>query len=354
MDVLRYSALNAKRYLETQIDEKNSCISTKCVETSTLSDALNLFNEEYFCWVKCIEPSLLANPAQTSLWECIPIGSDWSAGFKVCGADGTTGLFMSEGADCTWTVPAGVTCARFQLWGAGSGSGSGGRCCSISPYGGTGAYASVIIPVTPGSDYTIHSGCAIRVCAFCTQACQRPDGDKSFVQGPGLSNFCAEGGIGELGKWMTCIGRSTVSSCYFGSKCSFCCGYAICGAGSFGCWSATGRGVCCILPFTPAANYFGNSNVGAVHGIRGMFSALCSCGNNNAICVCHPPIYGFLSESQCTRRLGQICCGSPWQACCGQMRVPGAGAAAALACGGSNQMYGDCSGRFGMVCVSYK
>jgi hypothetical protein len=36
------------------------------------------------------------------------------------------------------------------------------------------------------------------------------------------------------------------------------------------------------------------------------------------------------------------------------MRVPGAGASVALACGGSNQMYGDCSGRFGMVCVSYK
>jgi hypothetical protein len=354
MDVLRYSATNAKNTLQSSINAKNSCIDAKTPEINALQVAGNLFTPEYRCWVQTLEPSLLANPAQTSLWSCIPTGSGWTSGFTVCGADGVSGQYFSQGRDCVWTVPDGVTCARFQVWGAGSGSGSGGMCCSISPFGGTGAFLSVIIPVTSGTSYTIHSGCAIRVCSYCTFSCQRPDGDKSFVQGPGLCNFCAEGGIGELGKWMTCNGRSATSSCYFGSKCSFCCGYAVCGEGGFGCWSATGRGVCCILPFTPAANYFGNSPIGAVYGIRGMFSALCSCGMNNAACYCHPPIYGFLTTSQCTVFYDGTCCGSANQACCGVLRVPGAGGWPSTAFGGSNQMYGDCSGKFGMVCVCFK
>ena len=355
MDVLRYSAVNAKNYLNAQIEAKTSCVATKSVQTEALAPAAELFSTQYRCWVQTIEPSLLINPYQTSLWSCIPTGSGWTGGIKVCGADGSaTNQYMSQGADCTWTVPEGVTCARFQIWGAGGGSGSGGMCCSISPFGGTGAYASIIVGVTPGSSYTIHSGCAIRVCAYCAYGCHRPDGDKSFVQGPGLCNFCAEGGISELGKWMTCNGRHAVSSCYFGSKCSVCCGYAVCGGGSFACWSPTGRGVCCILPFTPAANYFGNSELGAVYGIRGMFSALCSCGMNNAACFCHPPVYGFLSESQCTAFYNGTCCGSVGQACCNRMRVPGAGGWPSSAFGGATGMYGDCSGRFGMVCVCYK
>ena len=354
MDVLRYSAANAKTYLDTQISQKNSCISTKSSEVASLEPSASLFDDLYKCWVQCLEPSLLANPNQTSLWDCIPAGSGWTAGFKVCGSDGGTNQNMSQGADCTWTVPAGVTCARFQLWGAGSGSGSGGMCCSVSPFGGTGAYASVIIPVTSGSSYTIHSGCAIRVCAYCTFSCHRPNGDKSFVQGSGLSNFCAEGGIGELGKWMNCNGRHGVNSCYFGSKCTPATGYAVCGGGSFGCWSATSVGICCILPFTPGANYFGSSSVGAIYGIKGMFSAVCGNGTSNGGVFCHPPIYGFTSTSQCTQTMNGTCCGSSCQACCGALRVPGAGAWSSAAFGGVTGMYGDCSGRFGMVCVCYK
>jgi hypothetical protein len=362
MDVLRYSAFNAKSYLNTVVSQRSSCVTTKSAETSALAPAAAIFDANYLCWTNCIEPQLLANPALTSLWSCIPAGSGWNGGFTVCGADGASGQYMSQGRDCTWTVPAGVTCARFQIWGAGSGAGGGGNCCSLSPFGSTGAFVSVIIPVTAGSQYVIHSGCAPLTCAYCTYQSQRPHGDKSYVQGPGLCNVCADGGTGELGNWMVCNGRTAGSVCYWGSKCNVgsstgvCCGFALCGQGSFACWSPTGVGVCCLLPYTPGSLYFGSSPVGSVYGIKGMFSAASSgAGTGNIFtCVCHPPVYGFVNTSQCTQYLCVICCGAAYQACCGYNRTPGAGASPSMSCGGATGIYGDCAGRFGMVCVCYK
>lgn len=363
MDVLRYSAINAKNAIGAQIQEKNSCITTKTPQVATLLAQTNLFDSTYACWVNCIEPQLLIDPSLTALYDCIPTGSGWTGGLKVCGADGEVNLYMSQGRDCTWTVPAGVTCARFQIWGAGSGAGGGGSCCSLSPFGATAAFVSVMIPVTAGSQYVIHSGCAPLTCAYCTYQSQRPHGDKSFVQGPGLCNVCADGGIGELGMWMACNGRTAGSICYWGSKCNIgsstgvCCGFALCAQGSFACWAATGVGICCELPFTPGAAYFGSSLVGAVYGIKGMFPGVSSgAGTGNIFtCTCHPPVYGFVNTSQCRQyQCVYTTCGATYQACCGYNRTPGAGASPSFTCGGSTGSYGDCAGRFGMVCVCYK
>ena len=76
-------------------------------------------------------------------------------GFKVCD---DTGYFRC-GRSCSWTVPGGTTCVRFQLWGSGGGS-TESRCCMWSPTGDTGAYLSVIMPVTAGSTYQMCGGCA--------------------------------------------------------------------------------------------------------------------------------------------------------------------------------------------------
>lgn len=357
MDVLRYSANNAKNYLTNQVSQKSSCVSTKSAETTATQATAALFDSTYACWVNCIEPQLLVNPAQTSLWSCIPTGSGWTAGLTICGDDGATGQYMSQGKDCNWIVPVGATCARFQIWGAGGGAGGGGNCCSLSPYGSTGAYVSVIIPVTSGDIYCVHTGCAPRTCAYCTYQSQRPDGDKSFVAGPGLCNVCATGGFGELGYWMTCLGRHAASSCYWGSKCYTCCGFAVCAQGSFACWSATGVGVCCILPYTPGAPYFGSSPRGGVYGLKGMFSSAGhgAAGSGNVMtCVCHPPVYGWENSTCCNMYLCVQCCGAAYQACCGYNRVPSAGASPSMGCGGATGIYGDCSGRFGMVCICFK
>jgi hypothetical protein len=106
------------------------------------------------------------------------------------------------GICCAWTVPAGATFARFRLWGAGAGS-HGNVCCGISMFGGSGAYASVIMPVVPGCVYTLCSGCALCCCQYCDQGTYNTgNGCASYVTGYGLSNFCAEGGEANPACWL--------------------------------------------------------------------------------------------------------------------------------------------------------
>ena len=116
-----------------------------------------------------------------------PATGSWTSGFKVC----ETSNYKRCNASCTWTVPAGTTCARFQVWGAGGGSGTS-CCCGGSPNGGSGAYASIIMPVTAGQAYTLCAGCAY--CCYTERSQMTADGCPSYVTGQGLTNFCADGG----------------------------------------------------------------------------------------------------------------------------------------------------------------
>ena len=347
MDVLRYSAANAKTYLEGQISEKTTCVTDLNACYQLLAPNVSTLTPQYRCWKETIEPFLQKLPHCCTCWSFIEQGTGWVDGFKVCGSDQN----YSQGASRVWSVPEGISCVRFQIWGAGAAPGSGGMCCSISPFGDTGAYASIIMPVSQGESYSMCSGCAPRTCAYCAYGCQRTYGFPSWITGPGLCNFCVQGGIGNMGLEMYCSGRVGACACYYGSKISPCCGYAQCGQGSFGCWSATGRGTCGNLCFRPGANYFGGSLRGAVYGIKGIFSEVCSCGNNNGSYFRHPPVYGFTAMCQC---FTTGCCGRAFQACCGFLQIPGAGGFFSVATSGWTGLYGDCSGRFGMVCVSYK
>src|SRR6478609_3202293 len=63
--------------------------------------------------------------------------------------DGTTG---ADGTPQSWTVPAGVTSATFDLWGA-----SGGSAAAGLP-GGQGGHVVATVPVTPGQTFTIMVG----------------------------------------------------------------------------------------------------------------------------------------------------------------------------------------------------
>lgn len=112
--------------------------------------------------------------------------------------------FGSVATDVTrqiWTVPAGISIAKFELWGAGGG-GAGSNCCMQGVSGGSGAYAHKEISVTPGDRYTLCLGDYSEYC--CTQRCQSPQGclikqtgykgPTAWVSGNGLTNFCAEGG----------------------------------------------------------------------------------------------------------------------------------------------------------------
>lgn len=121
-----------------------------------------------------------------------PSLSSPTGGFKVC----DTSICFNQGVCCQWTVPAGITQIRFQLWGAGAPS-AASKCCGGSMHGGTGAYASVIIPAVTGATYTICAGCAWWPGANCVQDgldISPYSGCASFVTGCGLQSFCAEGG----------------------------------------------------------------------------------------------------------------------------------------------------------------
>lgn len=351
MDVLAYSAFNQQVTLNQQITAKTSCLSTKCSETAALQATAVGLSTSAICWVRCIEPCLLREPNQTSFWSCIPDLTGASSGFKVC----NTAAQFNCGFCCQWTVPAGVTRARFQLWGAGGGGGLG-RCCGGSPFGSTGAYASVIIPVTAGDTYTLCAGCAA-FCRTCTNNYAQPTGRfpgcQSFVTGNGLCNFCANGGPARLGTWLAAYGKTNPNR--LSSIAAESAGACLCNAGHYYCFSNS-CATCGIIPYVPGASYFGTTTSATspsiVYGIRGMWPLICFDTNHQGY-QCHPPIFGFTSTSQCVLTWSSTCCAGGFSAAGGTLQIPGAGAYASTTSGGCT--CGQCNdiGRMGMVCVTF-
>ena len=350
MDVLAYSAFNQQVQLNQQIVAKTSCLSTKCSETAALQAVAVGFSTATICWLQCIEPCLLRDPYNgyvSGYWSSIPSLTGASTGFKVCDVNSQ----FNCGACCAWTVPAGVTRARFQLWGAGGGSGAG-CCCGGSPFGSTGAYASVIIPVTAGDTYTLCSGCAYR-CFSDYSSEGRVPGCPSFVVGNGLSNFCANGGQGRLGTWMSAYGKADpyrLSNISYPNA-----GACFCKAGTDYCYSNS-CATCGTIPHVPGASYFGTTTSATspsiVYGIRGMWPCICF-DTNHYGAERHPPIYGFEASSQCAPSYSSgTCCGYNCRAAAGYLNIPGAGGFYSHYMGGNANICGD-MGRMGMVCVTY-
>lgn len=334
------------------------------------------------------------NPSNSSSWISIPTmpngntsyagcinGVGEYCGFKVCAPTGN----LTSGACCQWTVPAGVKRARFQIWGAGAGSLSG-CCCGGSISGTSGAYASVIIPVVPGCQYTLCAGCACAVPLLWTAA--PTQAANSFVTGFGLCNFCAQGGKG-LNHYCVLsydMGASPYACCRYSSPdCATSSGGCICGSGDF-CFASSCASCGCI-PTTASRTtlYYGcyteqlsNNDIeqawaSVVVGIPGLNGAHCFDTNFYGRYT-HPPVYGFESVSCCCichntgASMGGICC-NHWDY--NYRRYPGAGgtavalysgvtaataplgAASALALSNGGFACGGDVGRSGMVCVTF-
>jgi hypothetical protein len=106
-----------------------------------------------------------------------------------------------------WCVPNGVTCAYFEIWGAG-GQGAGSECCSISTPSGSGAYAyKGPIPVKQGDCYYVQAG--IHMCCRSERTGIRESWRNAMVIGRGLNNFCAEEGYPGVN---TCCPRQYIDS----------------------------------------------------------------------------------------------------------------------------------------------
>jgi hypothetical protein len=103
-----------------------------------------------------------------------------------------------NGKCCQWTVPEGVTTAKFNIW-SGGGGGAGmtcSNCCSHSIGGAGGGWAVKSIEVDENTQYTICAGGVYNCEQF--KGCQGGQGCASYVTGPGLSNFCVVGGCGGI------------------------------------------------------------------------------------------------------------------------------------------------------------
>lgn len=354
MDVLTYSAYNENRRVEAAIAQNATDLAAACSATAGAQTASLPYSDDAICWLKCVEPCLIRCPHHTALWTKIPTFAPGSyTEVDVCTTDAEDTEFNC-GKCCLWTVPAGASLVRFQLWGAGGGSGSG-CCCGGSPFGSTGAYASAIMKVTPGCQYTICAGCAA-ACWPVQSHCGRYNGCPSFVQGFGLDNFCADGGGGLMNQWMGMW--HNCGACRLGHYGCACCGPCFCNRGSDYCFVSS-QPPCGHILFSAGAMYYGqitNNNAdeaNTVYGIRGMWPSFCADGNHYGH-QCHPPIYGFESESLkcCCFTGGTTICGYQCRAACGKLKVPGAGGHFTVTYGGSNNLYGD-AGKKGMVRIQY-
>lgn len=188
---------------------------------------------------------------------------------KVCGTNWKCG----EGANCTWTVPAGVTRAKFQLWGAGAG-GHAACCCGGVPYNFTGAYAEMVLDVTAGDSYTICAGCTCQ--RSCCSNNQFGVGCMSYVSGNGICCLKADGACHDqvICESFNCTRTNTSGAA--GSGCrryqSICCtssGLCYC---NYGDYCGTGCSTCGVVATSNACN-----------GSAAVKGCVCACDNRNAI-----------------------------------------------------------------------
>lgn len=303
------------------------------------------------------EPTLdviLANPNCYCVWPTIIPSLDTSN--SLCVYDSASGYFRC-GNCCLWTVPANTTKVRFELWGAGAGTGIG-MCCSGSPFGATGAYASTIIDAVPGCQYTLCAGCAHAQQLYCV--CDTDvSGCKSYVTGYGLSNFCADGGCSSLGRMMYMIHGT--SCCRYQARCSTTAGGCICcgNGNTYFCFSNSCNISCCFTTScTCCINRVFDSDrkgYGTSYQIPSMYSADWF-DTNFYGCACDQPTMlpsGTVSSICCIGYTSDTCCGASWGgACAGNRCQPGKGGSFTHIMGGNTGGYGDW-GRTGMVKVSW-
>ena len=378
MDVLVYSALNEQSSLKKQISAKQKELFDLKQNAGGAGgsgyqlgpDAAWTAACEWLCMdgSGCnLERYMVCCPHDTTKWGKIYAGEGWTAGFKVCDTTENGGC----GKGCTWTVPSGVTKARFQLWGAGGGANHPSKCCGWTHFGSTGAYLSVIIPVTTNHTYTLCAGCAYCCWGQAGSGANRMPGCPSYVQGCNLCYLCAQGGDGSMGEYFgTRLGGENpcYQPCYNGSyrevrTCYY--GASMCrnGGGDSGNFDAHPGSI-----YTGTVNISGDgadlngdgectytklSPENLIYGIRGIWGGWCNHTNNYG-CNCHPPVVGFKDTTQCVQGWSSsTCCGGGWRHSGGYLQAPGAGGWMSTSHSGCQSHCGD-MGRFGMVCVSYK
>lgn len=231
-------------------------------------------------------------------WHCIPLIKTNNANAVLCvhtSQDASFNAHWNCGASCTWTVPDGVTCAQFQLWGPGA-PGGAISCCGVSPFGATGTYSTMAIPVCPGEQYYLYAGCTC-----CCSRCQGHQcyGESSYVSGPGLHNFCTYPGEQNL----LCMYMNSGYMDYCQLKC--CPPMCLCWC-QFWCMAQICPGIHIPMPCGVNAGYGTSTrlNSSKLYSIPSMGSTIevksCYCYYDAcAVYICNSPIIG-LDHNACS------------------------------------------------------
>lgn len=134
---------------------------------------------------------------------CLP--SQGTCVFQMSGGLGGCGTCgPGTGACCQWLAPAGVSSVIIEIWGGGGGGGASPNCLCVQQGGGGGggSYSRKTLAIAAGQYYTICVGSGGAGGGLCgglsvPQACCCGNkGGTTYITGPGLCNFCAEGGYG--------------------------------------------------------------------------------------------------------------------------------------------------------------
>ena len=270
-------------------------------------------------------------------------------------------------ATCTWTVPAGATRAKFQVWGAGQGS-NPACCCGGTPSGQTGAYAQLTIDVTAGEQYTLCAACSCS--RYCCSSTAPGYGCMSGVTGPGICCLKADGGYCYNSNCDD-LNHTRCMSGYAGSVCRrwqspYC-------TDSGPCWCSLGEycfdnscATCGVVPMHQACCYTyycscacGDRNAceGAAQGHFGLHGGGCVDTNNYGYHI-RPPVIDADTGAMFSDDTGCYCQTFTSGSCCGGCNGkdwdthPGMGGSGTHVMGGANQHYGD-TGRAGMIVVSW-
>ena len=240
---------------------------------------------------------------------------------------------------CRWCVPCGVTKVTFEIWGGGGG-GAGACCCMNGIPGTTGAYSRKTLTYPEIEGGYCYSMC-VATATSNTNSFRGRRGCTTYITGPGLTNFCAEGGYGGC----SCCGIWSTTSNYSQDCITF--------ASAGGDPSA---GDC--LGYGPPA-YGGDENI---RGRSGWIRAQCQSNCAVKAMLPYPPRLidhsgGWTTTHYCTCATcgEQNHCffnhpwsGDPW---CYSSGIPGFGNASAITCSSSCNCGTPGSG--GMIRITY-
>ena len=294
--------------------------------------------------------------------------TQWGSGWGNVLLDGFTNIYggacwqnVCDTSGRQWCpgfcVIPGVTTLQFEIWGGG-GAGANACCCQQGSPGGSGAYAMKTLCASDLGLDTLGGFCYLLNIApptTCSGSCSGVQGCKSFITGCGLSNFCADGGMG--GRTCCFIFHDA-----FGANLTGTFGPGGSGPSAFdsgGCYTLDPVSGSCTAK--DCACYYG-ADFG-VPGRPGWFRVDCICGNNCFVRLGIPQPGGFKDRETryiISRNTGNACLGErtactagewPLNMSCGK-GMRGQGTPSATSCG--NGCCNGYRGTAGLIRVTYK